>query len=190
MSTGGSVTRSWVLGLVLAGAAVGAVALSGGFAPAGRAPGIEVAPGEMIHLTRWDLSVDSCVFEPSQGGLEDAFGRVVISLTATNTWKETQAYLNDSSYAVDLPNGDRLGASTGNYVNFADAETSGGFDPGFTRPAIITAELVSPYWESDEPVRLRFANETQSDGFLTAGDWVADRQVATVTVPCPALDVA
>ncbi len=179
-----STTRAWVVACLLAALAVAGVALTGGFAPASRAPGIEAQPGEEFSLTRWDVSVESCTYVPPVQGA-DGEGSVVVAMSVTNTWDQTMPYMEDATYLLELPNGDRFGGGTGTYARFADAETPGGFDPGFRRPAHLTADLLSPYWGDDEPVRLRFSGEKLSDGFLFGGEWVADRQVAAVSLPCP-----
>lgn len=177
--------RNWIGGLVTTAAVLGALALAGGFAPASSQPGRQIAPGETISLTRWDVSVDACSYLPPYDDQTDSFGRVELTMTVTNTWSQSLPYMEKETYAVNLPNGDALAGANGEWMTFIGIEGTGGFDPGFTRTAVVRGDLLSEYWGTDEPVLVRLASERPSDSYLNSDSWTADRQEAFIYLPCP-----
>lgn len=173
--------RSWLIAAIAVGLLTGGIALAGGFEPAAPRPA-DTAVGEQINLTRWDVTVDGCQITPADQYRDQPL--VQINLTVTNTWDASQASLNRAAVSIRMPNGERFGSSD-EWFRMYDAERSGGFDPGFERPAVITMDLAEPLWTDGAPVRLLLATERQRDGFILSGNWVADETAAVLDLDCP-----
>lgn len=174
--------RTWLVTFAAIGAAVGLVALLGGFGSRDTSP-LRVDVGQEISLSRWDITVNGCEVEPE----EDADGgEVTISVDVTNTWWATLDLL-DPAVGVDLPTGESYGF-TGEWFSTRNA-AGGGFDPGFPAEASIRLETEQPLWDAAEPIRVRLFDEASDDGYLANDRWYPSELVAVVETVCTVVEV-
>lgn len=184
MTSLGSGARSWLVTLAVLGVVALVVGLAGGFRGA-EGPPADTATGEWVESTRWDVRVDDCRIIPAQ----ERFGemdppQVAILMTVRNTWDETQMGFSQAMVRIEVPNGESFGAQREQF-SMGDAERDGYFDPGITRPAVLTGDIAGGLWDPAEPVRVRLATERQDRGFVTDDRWATDREVATLDLDCP-----
>ena len=174
-------TRGWLGATTVLALAIGAIAIAGGFREAGPQPA-NAEVGELIELTRWNVKFTGCQIQPPTEFSE--FGKVEILFEATNTWHASQYAIAQNSMRIVMPNGERFGVDD-EFFSMVDRERSGNFEPGFTRPALIRAELTQPLWDDpDALVRLVLGRESQTDSFLSEGSWYASSTAAILEMPC------
>ena len=78
------------------------------------------------------------------------FGKVEILFEATHTRHASQYAIAQNSMRIVMPNGERFGVDD-EFFSMVDRERSGNFEPVFTRPALIRAELTQPFGTTRTP---------------------------------------
>lgn len=177
---------AWVGALSALVASVAALAALGAFREAEPIAALRVEPGDVVSLTRWDLTVESCEYSPPEPGHATEFGEVVVRGTATNTSDASLPMVNQRTYMLHLPNGEVFGGWEGQYYAFVDPVAHGPFDPLIPAEYEIIASLETDGWpESGAEIKVRLADEFQRDGFLVGGSWEPDFERAHLWLPCP-----
>lgn len=178
----GNWARGWLIAGAALGVGVGAIAAVGGFEAAAPLP-VNARTGELIELARWDVTIIDCQILPQDEYRSSA--ALEIFAEVTNTWHATQYDINQQIVSIRLPNGERFGAGAESFT-MSDLERHGRFDPGFARPAVLTAYLAEPLWSDPQaPVSLVLGDEALRDSVILDSSWQSTGAVASLELHCP-----